>query len=240
MEYLLWAYLIAWPMYIYFTHEQEKQRVIAQPEKRISAYLATMLHLWLPTIMLFALVYSDELSMHDIGLKWSWELANQIGVVGIILLCIYLVLSIKKLKEQTDDHQAIREQFAYIKWFLPRTVKESRYFIFGVSVSAGICEELLYRGYLIQLLAGYMPTYGAVILSSFAFGLGHLYQGPIHILRTALLGVVMALIYLVTDSIIIPILLHTVIDMYSGALAYIVLNKEVFKTDAEEICSENA
>ena len=76
-----------------------------------------------------------------------------------------------------------------------------------------------------QLLADFMPTYGVVLISSMLFGLGHIYQGPIHILRSALMGVVMALIYLATDSIIVPIILHTLLDMYAGKMAYIVFKK---------------
>ena len=226
LEYLLMGYLIIWPIYIYFTHEQEKQSVIAQPEKRISVYRATMIHLWLPVLILMLLVSQSHISMNDIGLRWHWGLASQIGVAGLILIGGYFLLSLKQLSNNSQNHQTIRKQLAYVEWLMPTTAKESRYFILGVSITAGICEELLYRGYLMQLLADYMPTYAVVIISSLAFGLGHIYQGPIHILRTALLGMVMALIYLATDSIIVPIILHAMLDMYGGAMAYTVLRKE--------------
>lgn len=235
MEYILWGYLIVWPIYIYLSHEQEKQSVLDQPEKRVAVYQMSMLHLWLPTIMVFALVFQSELSIHDIGLKWHWGLANQIGVVGLILLSVYFLLSIKQTNNKPESHQALRKQLSFIQWFLPTTVKESRYFILGLSISAGICEELLFRGYLMQLLAGYMPTYATVIISSIAFGLGHSYQGPSHMLRSALMGVVMALIYLATDSIIIPVLLHTIVDMYGGAIAYIVFKKATRETLYENV-----
>ena len=47
--------------------------------------------------------------------------------------------------------------------------------------------------------------------------------------------VVMALIYLATDSIIIPMVLHAMLDMYGGAVAYIVLRKE-----PKEMIADNA
>jgi membrane protease YdiL (CAAX protease family) len=229
LEYILLIYLIFWPIYIYFTYEQEKQSVIAQPEKKIAAYRATMLQLWLPTLILLLLVSQNYISMSEIGLRLKWDLANQIGLAGLVLICGYFLLSLKQLSGTPQNHQAIREQLDYIKWFMPATAKESRYFILGISVTAGICEELLYRGYLIQLFAGHMPTYAAVIVSSIAFGLGHIYQGPIHILRTGLMGAVLALIYIATDSIILPIILHALLDMYGGALAYTVLKKQPAK-----------
>ncbi|WP_076410457.1 CPBP family intramembrane glutamic endopeptidase [Shewanella sp. UCD-KL12] len=234
LEYLLLGYLIIWPIYIYFTHEKEQQSVIAQPEKRLAVYRLTMLQLWVPVLLLMILVFQEHISMRDIGLQWHWGLANQIAMLGLVLVTGYFFLSLKQLSESPENHQAIRKQLAHIQWLMPTTRKESGYFIFGVSITAGICEELLFRGYLMNMLAEYMPMYGAVIVSSLAFGLPHLYQGAIHILRTALMGVVMALIYLATDSIIIPIVLHAVIDMYSGALAYL-----VYRAQPSDVFVEN-
>ncbi|QQX81300.1 CPBP family intramembrane metalloprotease [Shewanella sp. KX20019] len=234
LEYLLLGYLVIWPIYIYLTHEKEKQSVIANPEQRIAVYRITMLQLWLPVMILMILVSQSHISMSDIGLQWQFGLANQIGVAALVLIGGYFLMSLKRLSESTENHQAIRKQLAYIQWLMPTSVKESRYFILGVSITAAVCEELLFRGYLMHMLADYMPTYGVVIISSLAFGLPHLYQGPIHILRTALIGGVMALIYLATDSIIVPIVLHAVIDMYSGALAYLVLRKQPSEIIAEK------
>jgi len=235
LDYLLLAYIALWPLYIYFTHEQEKQSVIAQPEKRIAVYRTTMFHLWLPVLILMVLISQSSLSISDIGLGWHFGLANQIAVVVLVLISGYFLLSLKQLSENPESHQAVREQLAHVRWLMPTTAKESRYFVLGISITAGVCEELLFRGYLMQLLANYMPTYGTVIISSIAFGLPHLYQGPINIIRTAVMGVIMALIYLATDSIIVPIILHVLIDMYGGAMAYIVL-----KNGHEEMLGENA
>ncbi|MBV1908214.1 MAG: CPBP family intramembrane metalloprotease [Kangiellaceae bacterium] len=226
MEYLLLSYLVAWPFYTFFTFEKEKQSVIAQPEKRISVYRTTMFQLWLPALILMILVSKADISMRDIGLQWHWGLANQIGIAAVVVIGGYFLFSLKQLSENSENHQTLRAQLAHVEWLMPTTAKESRYFILGVAVTAGICEELLYRGYLIHLLADYMPTYAAVIISSLAFGLGHLYQGPVHSIRAGLMGLVMALIYLATDSIIVPIVLHALIDMYGGALAYVVLRKQ--------------
>lgn len=235
LEYLLLGYLILWPLYIYLTHEQEKQSVIAQPIKRIAVYRSTIFQLWLPVLILMVLVSLNYLSMNDLGLRWHWGLANQIAVTGLVLISGYFLFSLKQLRENSENHKTVRKQLAFVQWLMPTSVKESRYFILGVSISAGVCEELLFRGYLMQLLADFMPTYGVVLISSMLFGLGHIYQGPIHILKSALMGVVMALIYLATDSIIVPIILHTLLDMYAGKMAYI-----VFKKQAGEIINESA
>ena len=226
LDYLLWGYFIGYPIYIFLTIDKEKQMVISNPDKRIDVYRSTMLFLWVPTLILLTLVFGSDLSMADIGLKWQWNLTNQIAVVAVILLGAYLVVSLKQLNNDSEAKQAALEQLIYIQWLMPGNAKELRYFTFGVSVAAGICEELLFRGYLLHVLGAHMPMWGAVIVSSLAFGAGHVYQGPVHVLRTAVLGGVMAGIYLVTDSIIIPIVLHTLIDVYSGTLGYCCTKEE--------------
>lgn len=225
LQYLLWGYFLVYPIYIYLTHEDEKASVIAQPKKRLAAYRLTMLYLWLPVLVLLVVVHQTSLSMDDLGMRWQWSLANQIAIIGLILLCGYFIFSLKQLSINNENHQEILKQLANIKWFMPTTNKEAGYFVFGLSITAGICEELLFRGYLLHVLTEYLPTYAAVILTSVAFGLGHIYQGRIHVLRTAILGAVLALIYLATDSIIVPIILHSLLDIYGGVMAYIVLQK---------------
>lgn len=221
LEYILWVYFIAYPVYIYFTHEQEKQMVVAHPEKLIGVYRRTMLFVWLPTTLLLGLVGTGEISLTEIGLQWHWDLPNQIALVLLTLLTAYLFFMIKKLKHSDKDQQSSIEQMATFRWFMPKTIIEARYFILGVSVTAGICEELLFRGYLLNLLDESLPTYAAVILSSLAFGAGHIYQGGIQVIKIAVMGAFMALVYLLTDSIFVAIYLHILLDMQTGVISYI-------------------
>jgi membrane protease YdiL (CAAX protease family) len=220
LEYVLWAYFIFYPLYIYLTHDKEKQRVTAQPHLKTASYRTTMIHLWLPTLLVLVLIASNTLSLSDMGLTWQWHWPNQLAIVAIVLTVAYFLVALKRLDNSKEARQTLQRQMDHVKWFMPTTKNESNYFIFGVSVSAGICEELLFRAYLLLTLSQYLPTYLAVLVSSFAFGLGHIYQGWGHVFRISLYGGVMALVYLATDSIIMPILFHVIVDMFSGAMAY--------------------
>jgi uncharacterized protein len=46
-----------------------------------------------------------------------------------------------------------------------------------------------------------------------AFGLAHAYQGRVGIVTTGVLGGVMAAVYLDTGSLLLPVVLHTLIDL---------------------------
>lgn len=86
-----------------------------------------------------------------------------------------------------------------------------------LSMIAGFGEEIAYRGYAITALAlitGSTPM--AVVVSSAAFGVIHTYQGWIGIVRTGLLGAVLAGVFLISDSIWPPIAVHASLDLWAG------------------------
>ena len=62
-------------------------------------------------------------------------------------------------------------------------------------------------------MAGGLPTGILVLIAAVAFGLAHAYQGLAGIVTTGVLGGVMAAVYLQTGSLLLPVLLHAVIDL---------------------------
>ena len=66
---------------------------------------------------------------------------------------------------------------------------------FGVSLTAGICEEIIFRGYLLQQLNAWTrrPTL-SIILAALLFGSVHLYEGLGAILPLAALAIVYGLV----------------------------------------------
>jgi membrane protease YdiL (CAAX protease family) len=98
---------------------------------------------------------------------------------------------------------------------LPRTRSERRLFAL-VGVTAGVCEEWLYRGFFLAVVAAAVPGLPAVLLvlvAGVGFGLAHAYQGTSGILTTGALGGVLAAVYLSTGSLLLPVLLHAAIDL---------------------------
>lgn len=108
------------------------------------------------------------------------------------------------------------EETPFLKQILPRSRMEKAAFAL-LSMIAGFGEEIAYRGYAITALAlitGSTPM--AVVVSSAAFGVIHTYQGWIGIVRTGLLGAVLAGVFLISDSIWPPIAVHASLDLWAG------------------------
>ena len=97
---------------------------------------------------------------------------------------------------------------------LPRTKKE-KYLFSLLALSAGICEEIIFRGFLVFLVLAIFPSvpiYLVILISTLIFGIAHAYQGLQGVISTGLLAVMFMCLFLVTDCLIFPMLLHFIID----------------------------
>jgi membrane protease YdiL (CAAX protease family) len=108
---------------------------------------------------------------------------------------------------------------AGVDTFLPRTIGERSVF-FALSVMAGCCEEVVYRGFVIAYLIPWFGWWGAALGSAALFGLAHAYQGAAGLVRTAALGLVMAAAYWSSGSLWPAVLVHAAIDLHGGAIGY--------------------
>jgi membrane protease YdiL (CAAX protease family) len=88
---------------------------------------------------------------------------------------------------------------------------------YGLAVTAGICEEFLYRGFGFAALTRVgLPTWLVVLGTSILFGLAHLYQGRGGVLGTTILGLLLAYARVVLGSLVPSIVWHSVIDLVAG------------------------
>lgn len=149
-------------------------------------------------------------------------------VVAIALVAVILALfaaqvrGIRTIAASAEKRDANRARFAELAFMLPRNADEYRWFIV-LSVVAGVCEELMCRGYLVWVLHAYVGMLPAVLLSAAIFGIGHMYQGWRGVAKTGAVGLVMSAIVLAGGWLVPAMLVHALIDATSGLLAYSVL-----------------
>ena len=96
-----------------------------------------------------------------------------------------------------------------------------------VALTAGACEEIFFRGFLMWYLGAWMGPLMAVLVSSAIFGLGHIYLGWAQAPKTALVGLLLAFVALASASLWPAMLLHALFDWNSGELGYRVLKDKL-------------
>lgn len=107
-----------------------------------------------------------------------------------------------------------------LAFLVPSTLEERRWW-WLVCITAGICEEFVYRGFLLHYLRVvpfHLSLTWALVVAAIIFGIGHLYQGIAGGVQTAILGFVFGGIFVMTGSLLIPIVLHAVMDLRVLAL----------------------
>lgn len=110
----------------------------------------------------------------------------------------------------------MQEEMAKILASIPRTPVNIAAGFFAIAIAAPLVEELLFRGFLQNALAKYLPIWGAIVLSSFLFALVHLQLYAIPGLMS--LGIAFGYLYHRTGSLRTNIMLH----MANNAVALIV------------------
>lgn len=98
---------------------------------------------------------------------------------------------------------------------LPQTREERRGFA-ALAITAGIGEEIVWRGFGLTLLFMLLPTpHPAVpiVLAALAFGFAHWYQGAIGVLATASIGAALATLFWASGSLLWPMLIHVLLDL---------------------------
>lgn len=148
-----------------------------------------------------------------------------VGSAVVVAAVAFLLVQQRQVSEVAETREALREQMESLKEMLPHSPGELRLFR-SVSVTAGICEELLYRGFLLAYLGLFVSAWIAVPVAALVFGLAHAYQGGWGILKTGAIGLVMALLYLLTGSLLQPVILHVAIDWINGEMAYEVIARD--------------
>ncbi len=185
------------------------------PNVRVNQYRQILAFEWIAAGIILAawLARGRGLASLGLGLEvgtgfWLGVGLTLAAVGGVIGQAVSAMRSPEKLGE-------LREQFADLEPLLPHDRREMWWWRV-LSVTAGICEEVVYRGFLIAVLAAAMNTWAAVLVAAFIFGLNHAYQGPKGILKTGLVGLVLGGLFVLTGSLWAPMLVHVVMDLAAG------------------------
>jgi membrane protease YdiL (CAAX protease family) len=187
---------------------------------KIAYYRAMLIIGWMATVIALVTVGWRAILTFDVGATNPWWLLQRGGartfVAGVLIgLLLMIALSALQARRSSAIREKMEKAFLRLSFILPLTGEERIWWIF-VSLTAGICEEILYRGFLIHYFRAapfHVGVLVAVIASSVIFGAAHLYQGVAGVISTAILGLLFSAIFLTTGTLAVPMILHALIDL---------------------------
>jgi membrane protease YdiL (CAAX protease family) len=182
-------------------------------------------HLWLMVAIGLALWLASGRSWADLGFIVPAGRGLWISLALFLLLAAYNLSAIASLARSAEVRAGLRQQFQGVEAVLPRTRDELCWFG-GLSLTAGFCEEFLYRGFFIVALAPWFGWWGAAALSLALFAVAHLYQGWGGVLKTGIVGILFTAAVAVSGSLWPAIAMHALIDLGAGVMAWLALREE--------------
>lgn len=140
--------------------------------------------------------------------------ATFLFIEAVVLIVVSIVVLSRMGRRPTPD-RVLTRQVGRVVTLLPRTRSERVAFA-GLSVTAGVVEEILYRGFGIAALREAFPhvtTVELVVATAVVFGAAHLYQKLLGVIGTGIIGVFLAWLTIATGSIVPAMIVHTLIDL---------------------------
>lgn len=221
---LLLSFFVIYPLYGRMTFARVRQELERGSLSRLEVFREVLLVQWLATALLAALWWLTERQAAALGLVFEGGSKAWLAWALVTVPVAFTAMQALWVGRRAELRRSVREQLESVRPMMPHNRRELSWF-FAVSVTAGICEEVLYRGFLLWWLATPMDLglVWAAILSTIAFGLAHAYQGVAGMVKTGALGGVMVGLRILAGSIWPVVVLHALLDILGGIMAHAVL-----------------
>lgn len=198
------------------------KKLLARPEvspkEKLALYAATIAFQWVLVSVVGWRSIARGLTINQLGLG-SEGMAAIVGggLFGAVLIGSLQWLNLRRIGRMEGEAPELLRKLA--SRLLPVSLVEYLPYS-ALAITAGVCEEFVYRGFAIAAFskAG-LPVWLVVILSSVLFGLAHAYQGRAGIVSTGVFGILLAVGRLGFGSLVPVMMWHAGLDLAAGAAA---------------------
>ena len=217
MSWDIWLILFVLGVVVPWRGRIRLRQLLALPHvgtrERMALYLSTILFQWLAVTIAGWRAWAHGFSWAELGLGKPGPSLIIGGFVGSGMLAGLQWLNLRRMGKAGARAQNLR---ALGERILPRTRTELVSFS-ALAVTAGVCEEFLYRGFAVAAFSRTgLPGWVVVLITAVLFGLAHLYQGRGGLFGTMILGTLFGAIRIAYTSLVPVMLSHAAIDMVAG------------------------
>jgi membrane protease YdiL (CAAX protease family) len=234
MSFVSWYESLRWAVVVFLVFVgpfldvrlMKRMRETRESALRLKFYRYGTVSLWTTGIVCYALIGSrGVIRLAPVVLaqagwlsRWGWR----VGAVGLCAGFFVLALLpgvVCLFRERSRKAYTAAVVKSGISFILPIGNLERRWYAV-LSVAAGICEEVIFRGFLLTFARDElrMGLLVALLATSVVFGFNHLYQGFGGIVKTALVGLMLGLVAVLSGGLLLPMLLHAAIDLQMLAM----------------------
>ena len=195
------------------------KRLLAQPQfdtrEKLALYGSTIALQWILMGLVAWRAVARGVTLSDLALarKMNAQLLL-VSLLGAAILASLQWLNLRRVARMSGPVPDLMRKLA--ARLLPGKTLEFPPYC-ALAVTAGVCEEFLYRGFAMAALNRIGTAVWAVlVITSILFGLAHAYQGRSGIVGTTLLGFLLGGCRLITHSLIPAMVWHAAVDVVAG------------------------
>jgi uncharacterized protein len=238
MPWDVWLIFLLLGVFVPWRGRLRLRELMAKPlvtgSERVSLYISTIVFQWGAVGVAGWRAWAHQYTIAELGLVTRNDLLlASLAILGSATLATLQWLNLRRMGRLPEKARGRLQTLA--ERILPQSTME-RIPFFALAITAGVCEEFLYRGFAMAALgrAG-LPLWGVVMLSSLLFGFAHLYQGRSGLLGTMILGLLFGSARVHLDSVIPVMVWHAAVDVVAGVAGprYLVHPTDV--TDSRDI-----
>lgn len=193
--------------------QSERDRSSRPMSSKLKVYIVTIASLWILTGAVWLVSSPRQLLYFNESLE-----VGLFGHIVISVLVLYMVVTtivpLLLLRSSKFRNEALTA-FKANRFILP-TIKSEKTLFILVAVSVGICEEIIFRAFLVNYLHNEwlgMSILISFVVSGLIFGLGHFHQGVNGIVNATVFGIVMSYLFIMTGNLLLPIIIHIIYDL---------------------------
>lgn len=152
-----------------------------------------------------------------LGFQWpKWN--STVIILSVVLIVLYAT----EILYSWLNKAYLSSKIGDLSYILPVNIYEYKHYIF-LALAAGICEEIVFRGFLIRYLEVFLSALPytqiwAIIIPAVAFSISHLYQGWWSVLKILAIAILFGFIFCYSGSLLIVIIIHILVDLISGSM----------------------
>jgi uncharacterized protein len=219
MPWDLWLIFSGLAVLLPWRGRKRMQKLLATPQvgtmERLVLYASTIAFQWLALAVVAWRASVHGYTPGELGLTLQDRTRLMTAaIVGAATIATLQWLNLRRLGKlplkARGRFQALAERI-----FPHSTVELFPYL--ALATTAGLCEEFLYRGFVMAVLTRMgLSVWLVVLLSAMLFALAHLYQGREGLLGTLVVGAILGIGRIAYQSLIPAIFWHTALDIAAG------------------------
>src|SRR6266436_4008643 len=195
------------------------KKLLAVPQvstvERLVLYASTIAFQWVAVAVVAWRAKAHGFTASQLGLTIQDRSRILVSAgLGALIIAALQWLNLRRVGklpvEARGSLQAVAERI------LPQSTVELLPYL-ALAITAGLCEEFLYRGFAMAVLANVgLRTWVVVVLSAVLFGLAHSYQGRGGVVMTMVVGLVLGTSRTALGSLVPAVFCHSAVDVVAG------------------------